>query len=178
MPTQTLQFDTQLFGREVSYGLGGAWASYWLVFIRLVTGWWFLSAGLSKVVEYGLLYDAEGWLLHGTEGTIVYPITEWFALNAVIIPNVMVPWGQLAIGLGLILGCLTRLAAANGAILMFFFYFGNADFAHGFVNGDLLGMLMFLTIIVFAAGRIWGIDAYLEGTDAVTNRPWLRYLLG
>ncbi len=173
-----MRLDTRLFGREVSYGLDGPWASYWLVFLRLITGWWFLSAGLGKIVEYGLLYDAEGWLLHATEGSIVYPVTEWFALNAVIIPNFMVPWGQLAIGLGLIFGCLTRLAAANGAILMFFFYFGGTGWENGFVNGDLLGLLLFLTIIVFAAGRVWGIDAYLEQTDAVEKRPWLRYLMG
>ncbi|WP_265111763.1 DoxX family protein [Halosolutus halophilus] len=178
MSTQTLQFDTRLFGREVSYGLNGSWASYWLVFLRLLTGWWFFSSGLGKIIEHGLLYDAEGWLLFGTEGTIVYPITEWFATNAVIVPNLMVPWGEFAIGLGLILGCLTRLAAANGALLMGFFYFGNADWGHGFVNGDLMGLLLFLTVIVFAAGRVWGVDAYLERTDAVKNRPWLRYLLG
>lgn len=176
--TNPHELQTSLFERDVTLTLNGPWSSYWLLFLRLITGWWFMSAGLGKIVESGLLYDTEGWLLHGTEGTIVYPITEWFAMNAVVVPNFMVPWGQLLIGLGLILGCLTRLAAANGAILMFFFYFGNADFAHGFVNGDLLGMLMFLTVIVFAAGRVWGVDAYLEQTEFVKKNPWLRYLLG
>ena len=141
-------------------------------------GWWFFSAGLSKIVEYGVFYDAHGWMMFATEGTIVHPITAWFAANAVFLPNLMIPWGQLAIGLGLLVGCLTRLAAASGAFLMVFFYFGNADWGNGFVNGDLLGLLLFLTIIVFAAGRIWGIDAYLERTEFVKNRPKLRFILG
>ena len=178
MSTQSTRFETRLFGREVSYGLSGPWASYWLVFLRLIMGWWFLAAGLGKILEHGVLYDAEGWMLHATDGTIIFPITEWVAMNAVVVPNLLIPWGQLAIGLGLMLGCLTRLAAANGALLMAFFYFGNAGWENGFVNGDLMGLLLFLTIIVFAAGRVWGIDASLEDTDFVRKRPWLRYLMG
>ena len=169
---------TTLFGREVSYGMNGPWDSYWLLFLRLIMCWWFFSAGLDKIVEYGMFYDAEGWMLFAAEGTIIYPITEWFAQNALIIPEFMIPWGQLLIGLGLIVGCFTRLAAANGALLMSFFYFGNAGWENGFVNGDLLGLLLFLTLIVFAAGRVWGIDAYLEKTEFVKNRPKLRYILG
>ncbi|MFC6718168.1 DoxX family protein [Natrialbaceae archaeon GCM10025810] len=178
MSTKSLELDARLFGRDVSYGLNGAWASYWLVFLRVITGYWLLHAGLGKIIENGAFgFDATGWIM-GAEGAITYPIMSWFAANAPMIPNIMVPWGQFLIGLGLILGCLTRLAAANGAILMFFFYFGNADWTNGFVNGDLLGLIMFLTVIVFAAGRVWGVDAYLERTEAVKNRPWLRYLLG
>jgi len=42
----------------------------------------------------------------------------------------------------------------------------------------LMGLVLFVTIIVFGAGRVWGVDSYLETTDLVGNRPWLRYLLG
>jgi thiosulfate dehydrogenase [quinone] large subunit len=110
-------------------------------------------------------------------GTIIGPVTTWFAANAPWFANFMIPWGELLIGLVVMVGALTRLAAFFGSFLMFFFYFGNADWEHGFVNGDLMGLLLFLTIIVFAAGRIWGIDAYLEETSTVTERPWLRYVL-
>lgn len=169
---------TALFGRKVSFDLDAPWTSYWMLFLRLIMGWWFLASGLSKVVEYGVFYDAHGWMMFATEGTIVYPITAWFAANAVWLPNVLIPWGQLAIGLGLLVGCLTRLAAANGALLMVFFYFGNADWENGFVNGDLFGLLLFLTLIVFGAGRVFGLDAHLEDTEIVQNNEWLRYLMG
>lgn len=178
MTYDTQPVRTELFGRSVAFELDKPWTSYWMVFLRLIVGWWFLGAGLSKIVENGVFYDAHGWMMYAAEGTLIYPITSWFAANAVWLPNLMIPWGELAIGLGLIVGCLTRLAAANGAILMFFFYFGNADWGHGFVNGDLMGLLLFLTLIVFGAGRVFGIDAYLEGTDFVQNRKWLRYLMG
>lgn len=168
---------TDLFGRDVSLALSAPWTSYWLVFLRVITGWWLLHAGLGKVLENGLFYDTTGWVM-AQQDAITYPLMSWFATNAAWLPNLLVPWGQIAIGLGLILGCLTRLAAANGAILMFFFYFGNADWTNGFVNGDLLGLLMFLTVLLFGAGRVWGIDAYLERTDTVRNNKWMRLLLG
>ncbi|MFW6448019.1 MAG: DoxX family membrane protein [Halobacteriota archaeon] len=159
-------------------GLDGPWTGYWLVFIRLMMGWWFLGAGLSKVVEYGLFYDTHGYLMFGTEGSVLYPVTSWFAENAVWLPDLLVPWGQVAIGLGLILGILTRLAAANGAFLMTFFYLGGMGWENGFMTGELAGILLFITIIVFGAGRVWGGDAYLENTRFVRDHPKLRYLMG
>lgn len=169
---------TDVLGTEVSLRLDEHWTAYWLVFLRMITGWWFMHAGLEKLVENGPVgFDATGWIM-GSEGTIVYPIMSWFATNAPVLPNIMVPWGQFLIGVGLILGCLTRLAAFNGVILLFFLYFGNADWAHGFVNGELLGLLLFATVLLFGAGRVFGVDAYLEGTDVVKNNPKLRYLLG
>lgn len=170
--------ETALFGREVSFEFDAPWATYWLVLVRLVMGWWFLGAGLSKVVEYGVLYDAEGWLLYGTEGTIVHGFTSWFAVNAVWLPNLLVPWGQIAIGLGLMLGVLTRLAAFNGALLMLFFYLGGAGWENGFVTGELLGLLLYGVIIAVGAGRAFGVDGVLEQTEYVRQRPWLRYLMG
>ncbi len=178
MTEQRQHVRTTLFGTNVSLALDGPWTGYWLLLLRLVAGWWFFASGLGKIVEHGVLYDAYGWMMFATEGTLVYPITSWFAANAVWLPNLMIPWGQLAIGLGLLVGCLTRLAAANGAFLMVFFYFGNADWANGFVNGDLLGLLLFVTIVVFGAGRVFGLDAVLERTETVRNNPWLRYVMG
>lgn len=168
---------TDALGTEVSLPLNEHWSAYWLVFLRLITGWWFMHAGLGKLIESGPVYDTTGWIM-GAEGTIVYPIMSWFAANAALLPNIMIPWGQFLIGAGLILGCLTRLAAFNGTFLLFFLYFGNAGWAHGFVNGELLGLLMFATVMLFGAGRVFGVDAYLEETDLVKNNPKLRYLLG
>ena len=178
MPTDTATVDTRLFGRDVAYSFDGPWGAYWLVVLRVIAGWWFLNAGLGKVLEQGLLYDTTGWLEMGTQGSVLHPMFEWFALNAAFIPNFMVPWGQIAIGLGLTFGVLTRLAAANGAILATFFYVGNAGWAHGFVTSELFGLLIFLSIAVFGAGRVFGVDGYLEGTELLEQHPRLRYLMG
>ena len=89
-----------------------------------------------------------------------------------------IPLGELLIGLGLMLGVLVRLASFWGAFLMVFFYLGNADWAHGYVNGDLFGFLMFVLVGTLAAGRIMGLDAMIERLAFVRQHPALKYLLG
>jgi thiosulfate dehydrogenase [quinone] large subunit len=173
---------TRLFDREVTVGSSGPWMAYWTLILRLVVGWWFLYAGLTKYAWFpgGEAFSAGGWMTGATQGTLVHPITAWAAGTPwmLTVANVMVPLGETLIGLGLLVGCLVRLASAFGVLLMFFFYFGNADFAHGYVNGDLFGLLLFVTMIVWGAGRVFGLDAYLERTALVENNPRLRYLLG
>jgi thiosulfate dehydrogenase [quinone] large subunit len=60
---------------------------------------------------------------------------------------------------------------------MVFFYLGNASWSHGVVNGDLMGLLLFVTVGVLGAGRVLGLDALLEQTDVGSSRA-ARYLLG
>jgi thiosulfate dehydrogenase [quinone] large subunit len=170
------ELTVDVLGRRYSLVLSAPLTGYWLVFLRLLVGWWFLHAGLNKFATPGAF--SAGWFLE-IQGSLVSPILNAFAggwTEAAL--NVAIPVGEVLIGLGLILGCLTRLAASFGAVLMVFFYFGNAAWRRGFVNGDLLGVVVFLTLIVFGAGRVWGIDAYLERTSFVQSHWWVRHLLG
>lgn len=167
---------TTVLGRDFTLTLSGTLTGYWVVFLRLLAGWWFLHEGLNKYATPGPF--RAGWFLEKT-GTLVSPVLIPFAggpTEAAI--NLAIPLGELLIGLGLIVGALTRTAAFSGACLLFFLYFGNEHWRRGLVNGELLGLVLFLTIIVVGAGRIWGVDAYLEETRTVRSNPWLRYLLG
>lgn len=97
--------------------------------------------------------------------------------------NVAVPWGEVLIGLGLIVGAFTRLAAFFGALLMLLFYLGNWDMAHGPINGDFAYMLTFLAVAAFGAGRVLGLDPYIEqyrvgGEPLIEKYPILEYVLG
>ena len=176
--TATKQTETGLhLGRQ--FDDLGTGASYTLLLARLITGYWFLHAGWTKFAFVaGEPFDATGYLANAES-----PIAWLFGFVAetpwlLEFTNVMIPVGEFLIGLGLIVGALTRLAAFFGGFLMVLFYLGNADWAHGYVNGDLLGLLMFVIVGVLAAGRIAGVDAILEETELVDQRPWLRYLLG
>lgn len=169
--------ETRLFGEDASLSLSWPWAAYWIAFLRVLVGTLFLHAGMDKFLA-DQPFDAGWWLTGPASEGILGPVMVWFGQNAPWIVNVMIPLGELLIGLGLIVGALTRLASFFGAVLMFFFYFGNAEWEHGFVNGDLLTLVLFITLIVFGAGRIWGFDAYLERTATVRENPWLRYFLG
>ncbi|WP_136688189.1 DoxX family protein [Halorhabdus amylolytica] len=169
------EVNTTLFGTNVSYEIDGRWLAYWTLLLRLIVGWWFLHAGLDKILNWP--FDAS-WFV-GSEGTVVSPIMAPFSSGIGLeIVNFMVPVGQTLIGLGLIVGCLLRLAAFFGAFLMVFFTTANQDWAHGMVNGDLMGLVLFIALIVLGAGRVWGLDAYIERTALVRNNQWLRYILG
>jgi len=95
--------------------------------------------------------------------------------------SVMVPVGQVLIGLGLILGAMTRTAAFFGAFMMMFLSFINGEggaWAHGVVTGELLGILIYGTIVALGAGGVLAVDEYLKDTEFVRNHPRIGRLLG
>ena len=89
----------------------------------------------------------------------------WLALAdnsaAMSVVNVLVPLGQIGIGISLILGLLTRFGAIMGALMMTFFFFAAWDFAYGIVNQHLAYALICLTIAGLGAGRYYGLDGVL-----------------
>ncbi|MCD2203216.1 DoxX family protein [Halobacterium sp. KA-6] len=161
---------------EVDFELSGPWAAYWVAMLRVLTGWWFFHSGVGKLLDSGLNFGAAGYL-QGMSGTTLGPLATFLAGFPDLL-GALVPLGETAIGLGLMLGVLVRLASFFGVLFMSLFFVGNASFGHGLVNSDLMGMLLFVTIIVFAAGRYYGLDALVERTEFVRNRPRLKYLLG
>lgn len=173
---------TEYGNRQEQNGLPlqfGTWQRYWIGLIRVLVGWWFLESGLRQSVT---LFNAEGWLTTGTANAPfwVRGVFLWIADSPELLAlvNLGIPLVEAMIGLALIIGLLTKLAAFGGASLMFFFYFGNAGWQTGFVNADLMGLLLFLTLIVFNAGRVWSLDRYIENTAFVESHPRLRYILG
>jgi thiosulfate dehydrogenase [quinone] large subunit len=160
--------------------------SVWFILaLRLMMGIAFLQSGVDKVLSGS--FSAGGYLgnVASTNGNPMEPVFAWMVETPWFLDfvNVAVPWGEVLIGLGLLVGGLTRLAAFFGAFMMLMFYFGNWDITHGYINGDFAYMLVFLSVAAFGAGRILGLDPYIEeyqvGGQALVERyPWLRYLLG
>ena len=172
--------QTRLLGRDVSFDVSEVWLAYWLVLMRLMVGWWLLHAGLDKFFAWP--FDASWFVSGAAAGTSLGPVVTLFSEGAALaFVNVMIPLGQTLIGLGLIVGALTRLASFFGAVLMTFFYFINGEtggWAHGVVTGELLGLLLFSMIATLGAGRVLGVDAYLAQTGFVEDHPKLRWFIG
>ena len=163
---------------ETEFALEGPWATYWIAFLRVVTGWWFFHSGITKVIEGGFSFSYGVMYMKGMTGTALGGIPVWMGNNLAWLIEPGVPLFETLIGLALMAGALTRLAAFGGVIFMSLFWVGNAGFGHGVVNSDLMGLLLFLTVIVLAAGRYYGLDALIEQTQLVKQNPKLRYLLG
>jgi len=159
--------------------------SAWFVLaLRLMMGYAFAYSGFTKLVGE---FSAGGYLANSaaTNGNPLAGLFAWMGATPwfVEFATVAVPWGELLIGVGLLVGALVRLAAFFGAFMMLLFYFGNWEIEHGLINGDFAYLLVFLAVAAFGAGRILGLDTYIEGYELggvtlVERFPLLAYLLG
>ncbi|MBS4213766.1 MULTISPECIES: DoxX family protein [Neobacillus] len=123
-----------------------------LTVLRLYLGYSWFTAGFHKLTGG---FDAAGFLkgvtanpVKGPDGAVVYgwyvEFLKGFALPNVDIFNFIVPWGEVLVGLGLMLGCLTT-AAAFFALVMNFAFFLAGTVSH--IPTDI-----FLGVIILAAG--------------------------
>jgi len=164
----------------LDFDLQGTFAGYWVAVLRVVTGYWFLHAGVTKFAFIsGESFSAQGWLANAPAASPIQGFLMWAGQTPWLLEftNVMIPIGETLIGLGLLVGALVRLASFFGAFLMVFFYLGNAAWSHGLVNGDLMGLLLFVTLGVLGAGRVLGLDSVIEDMDFADNRI-AKYILG
>ena len=161
--------------------------------LRVAVGSIFLAAGVQKAFLSEEAFSSVGFLKFGTAGTpilgapvegVVYNPTQglWVAMagnaDLISIVNWMVVFGQLAIGVALILGLATRFASIAGTLMMLFFFFAAWEFEHGIVNQHLTYALVTGFLGYIGAGRYYGLDAIVEKIAWVRATPQLRYVLG
>ena len=164
----------------VEFDLQGTLAGYWVAVLRVVTGYWFLHAGITKFAFIaGEPFSAQGYLVNAPAASPIQGFLVWAGQTPWLLEftNFMIPVGETLIGLGLVAGALVRLASFFGGVLMVFFYLGNASWSHGLVNGDLMGLMLFVTLGILGAGRVLGLDAILEKTELGKKRI-AKFLLG
>jgi thiosulfate dehydrogenase (quinone) large subunit len=159
-----------------------------IAILRIGVGVIFFWAGLEKLMAPEP-FSAAGFLEFATGGSLGWPfVTGEVAEGTVFNPtqgfwvdmatndatmtfiNVLVPWGQLGIGIGLILGLLTRFSAAMGTLMMLFFFVAAWDFEFGIVNQHLTYALVTAFLGLIGAGNYYGID----GMIGESAPPWVR----
>jgi thiosulfate dehydrogenase [quinone] large subunit len=110
-------------------------AAIWLI-IRLYVGYSWITAGWKKVTSDAWTGDKAGTALEGfIKGALAKAeagkdVTGWYAgfLENMVLPNAkifgfMVAFGEVLVGLGLILGLLTGIAAFFGGVMNASFLF-------------------------------------------------------
>ncbi|MCL4387306.1 DoxX family protein [Patescibacteria group bacterium] len=132
--------------------------SWFLLLLRLSLGWVFLYAGYSKLtVASG--FTAKQFLLNlqGPFASFYIPLA-----GNPIVDNLVI-WGELLIGLCLILGVLVRFASFWGIVMMLLFYFAEFPPEHSFIiNDQLIYAFIFVYLMFSNAGNFWGFDKTLE----------------
>jgi thiosulfate dehydrogenase [quinone] large subunit len=134
-----------------------------LTFLRVALGGFFLYAGVSKILNSE--WSAAGFLTNAKTFPELY---AWFALPANIAwVNIANEWGLALIGVSLIIGLWVKWSSLGGIALMALYYFPSLDFPyageHAFIIDDhIIYIAALLTLLIFKAGRFWGLDGRLR----------------
>lgn len=133
-----------------------------LLIVRLYLGWAWMTAGWGKITEG---FDASGFLAGAVKkATGDHPAVQgWWAgfLDGFAIPNVelfniLIPWGEFLVGLGLLLGIFTSFAALMGVVMNFAFMLSGTTST----NPQMALLAIFLLMAGSNAGKI-GLDYYV-----------------
>lgn len=147
-------------------------ASYILTVLRLYMGWQWLHAGWGKISGG---FDASGFLAGAIkQSTGEHPAVQpwWadfmsgFVIQNVGLFNVLVPWGEFLVGIGLILGTFTTFAALMGAVMNFSYMFSGTTST----NPQMVLIEILILIAGFNAAKI-GLDRWVMPFLKTQIRP-------
>lgn len=155
-------------------------ASFFIVALRLVLGWYFFYAGITKVLNPN--WSAAGFLNNAKTFPELY---AWFA-QPDILPwtNLLNEWGLTLIGAALILGIGVRIAAVAGAGMLILYYFPILQFpyvkttSYFLVDEHIVNALVLVYLAVVRAGRVFGLERWCAGLPICSRFPALRSLIG
>jgi thiosulfate dehydrogenase [quinone] large subunit len=145
------------------------WAWIWLI-LRLYVGWEWVNAGWDKLHSAAWVGSGAGTALNGfingalTETSGAHPnVQGWYAwfLQHIVLPNVdvwshLVAYGEFLVGIALILGIFTGLAA-------FFGSFMNVNYllAGAVSTNPVLFVIATWLVLAWKTAGWWGLDRWV-----------------
>ena len=139
--------------------------------LRVVIGWHFLYEGVSKLTS--TTWSAAGYM-KASRGPLA-EFFRWMASQPHLLDNanLITMYGLTIVGVLLMLGLFTRLAAAGGIGFILLFYLCNPPFVGYFyaiptegtyliVNKNLVELGALVVILVTGSGRFAGLDRILH----------------
>ncbi|MGG4039632.1 DoxX family membrane protein [Heyndrickxia ginsengihumi] len=134
-----------------------------LVILRVYVGYTWMMAGLEKLEAkhfsaYSFLHSAL------VQASGEHPaVQQWWAeiVKHAIIPNIalfnmLVPWGELFVGIGILVGCFTKTVVFFAMVMNFSYMFSGSVST----NPQLILLSMFILVSAANAGR-YGIDGFV-----------------
>ena len=153
-----------------------------ITLMRIVVGWHFLFEGLAKLTSAS--WSAAGYM-KVSRGPFA-SFFHWVASQPQMLDraNLITMYGLTIVGVLLMLGLFTRLAAAGGIGFLLLFYLCNPPFIGYFyaiptegtyliVNKNLVELCALVVILSTGTGRFAGLDAILHGLFVRLRRPRL-----
>lgn len=150
-----------------------------ILFLRLSLGWIFLYSAITKISNPA--WSAAGLLKNAQTFPDLY---KWL-LSPSILPtvNFVNEWGQLLLGVSLILGIGVRLSSILGVVLMILYYLPQLNFPYIGKTSYLIDqhVIFSLILVYFAfirAGRIYGLENWCARLPICSKIPKLRSWFG
>ena len=154
-------------------------APVWLI-LRLWLGYEWLHAAWGKWTEGGWVGEGAGGAVKGfAQGAIAQTkgefaqVTGWYAsfLENVVVPNAalfsyLVIFGETLIGIALILGAFTGIAASFGVFMNASFIFAGTAGAN-----PLMALVAILLVLAWRVAGWWGLDRFILPAIGVPGAP-------
>lgn len=140
-------------------------AAWPVLFLRIYAGVLFAIHGWGKVSRGdGFVEGMTGFLQSNQEQAYAF---YWSFVESAVLPQAslfagLVAWGELVMGIALILGFATRYAALGGMFLMANFWFMKGESFFTATNYDAVWLMIFLVLAFTPAGQIGGVDRVLS----------------
>lgn len=161
------------------FQISTTWFGPSLVVLRVLIGWHFLYAGLTKLLNPS--WTATEYLLFAIpEANPLMGFWQAMAQSDIMpLITFLNMWGLTLVGIGLIIGGAVRWNAFWGSVMMLFYYLASLPLENSIiVDYHIIYIATLFGLGAFGAGRFYGLDEYVEEWDIVQTNPWLRYLLG
>ena len=165
--------------------------------LRLAMGWIFFWAFLDKLLALGFAtgrdpetgvvdrFGPAAWIEGGspTEGFLSFGLhtkEPFLGLYSDLAGQAWVDWvymiSMAGIGVALLVGIFTRLAAIGGAIWMVMFYTASSIWPENnpFLDDHVVEFVILLGLAYVGAGRYLGLGRWWENTSLVARYPLLR----
>ena len=142
--------------------------------LRIGLGGLMFEAGLTKLLSGSFV--AAGFL-ENTTGPFA-GLYMGIATNTTMlaITDVLVPWGELLIGIAIILGIFVRFASFWGIILMILYYTAYLPPENGWISEQIIYLFVFLSFMFSGIGYFLGLDRLAVRLEE--QRHPLRIVLG
>ena len=152
-------------------GKKSRWSMVAITVMRIAVGWHFLYEGIAKLSLPS--WSASGFLTQsrGPFAAFFHGLAGDPAMLEKV--NLMTMWGLVAIGLGLIVGCLTRTAAVSGILIILLIYLCNPPFVGYYYSIPAEGSYLIVNKNVgeLAAGEV-GLAVHTLKSSGLKDRRW------
>jgi thiosulfate dehydrogenase (quinone) large subunit len=141
----------------------GVGASLALLPLRIFLGVTFIYAGLDKLTDSAFMAGSGpgsiGEMMQGARDAAAIPALVDLALKSPVNFGYAIAFGELAVGIGTLIGLLARLAAVGGALISLSLWLTMSWAATPYYYGNDLVYLMAWLPLVLAGAQLYSLDA-------------------